>query len=53
MHGYFKPNLSNLRGRNSKKIFETIRNTEPSDLSELKHRAEACKQEILTKRAEE
>lgn len=48
-----KPNMSNLRGKEGREIFETIKHTKPANLEQVRVEAEACKKRLLDRRSHE
>ena len=47
---YSKPNIGNLKGKNGRKIIQTIRNTPKSSHEQLKHDANECMNRILARK---
>lgn len=47
---YVKPNMANLHGKVGREILETIRNSTPPDLSDIRQKVEENKKKIQAER---
>lgn len=48
---YVKPNMANLHGKVGREILETIRNSTPPDLSDIRQKVEENKKKIQAERS--